>query len=187
MKKRVPKTFFTVPTTLQLAKRLLGCTFVQETPQGTIAGIITETEAYTEDDAASHSFCGKKTARNSAMFESGGHLYVYLTYGIHHCVNIVSEKEGIGCAVLIRAVEPQEGVDLLRRNRAGRNDHMLTNGPGKLCQAFGITLQHDGIDLTDAQSSIYITERTTVPSGITAMPRIGISKAKGKLWRFLLH
>ena len=185
MGKRLPKTFFNA-TTLLLAKKLLGCTLVRETPQGIMAGVITETEAYTESDEASHSFGGRKTKRNRVMFMSSGHLYVYFIYGVYHCLNIVSEREGKGCAVLIRSIVPKEGVELLRGNRVGRKENDLTNGPGKLCRALDITLEHNGTDVTNNESPIYLINRKTIPFAVKSTPRIGISKAKGKLWRFVV-
>lgn len=173
-------------TTLQLAENLLGCVLVRETPRGRMAGVIVETEAYTENDAAAHSFGGKRTVRNEVMFKRCGYLYVYFTYGVHHCLNVVSEREGKGCAVLIRAIKPMEGAALMRINRGNKRDSDLTNGPGKLCQALAITLKHNGTDLTDAQSPIYLLDREAGSPVIKRTPRIGISRAKDKLWRFVV-
>ena len=159
---------------------------VRETKAGKTAGIISETEAYTEDDPASHSFNGKQTKRNKAMFADGGNVYVYTSYGIHHCLNIVSEKSGKGSAVLIRAVLPIAGIDLMRKNRNNKEDSILTNGPGKLCQAFNISLADNGIDMTDKKAPLYILPRQKEPTTIKATPRIGITKATTKKWRFLL-
>ena len=184
MKNRLPREFFTIATP-HLAKKLLGCMLVRETPQGIITGVITETEAYTEDDEASHSFGGRKTKRNEAMFMNGGHLYVYFIYGTYHCLNIVSEKEGRGSAVLIRSIVPEEGIELLQNNCISKRDDGLTNGPGKLCRALGITLKHNGIDITDDKSPIYLVNRKAVPFVIRSTPRVGISKAKNTLWRFI--
>ena len=153
-----------------------------------MAGIISETEAYTEDDAASHAYRGRRTKRNEMMFADGGHAYVYTSYGIHHCLNIVSEREGTGCAVLIRAVIPTEGIEKMRHNRNDKLDAILANGPGKLCQALNITLADNGTDLTDKESPLYILPRQQQSTTITikATPRIGITKATTKKWRFLL-
>ena len=186
MGKRLPRSFFR-ESTPQVAKNLLGCVLVRETAQeGRIAGIITETEAYTEEDEAAHSFGGKVTLRNRVMFEDAGHLYVYFTYGMHYCMNVVSEAEGRGCAVLIRSVEPTHGTDIIRRNRGGRKDCELTDGPGKICQAFGITAKHNGIDMIKERSPLFLLEGGGYVSGFKAMPRIGISKAKNTLWRFVM-
>ena len=184
MNDRLQRNFFTIPT-LQLAKNLLGCVFVRETEQGQLAGIITETEAYTESDPASHAYKGRQTKRNTAMFANGGYLYVYVSYGIHHCLNIVSEHAGKGCAVLIRAVQPTAGITTMQKNRDNKRVAALTDGPGKLCQAFNISLEHNGIDMVDIQSPIYITKRKDKPI-IAAKKRVGITKGQEKLWRFVL-
>ena len=183
MEERVARDFFTVPT-MQLAKKLLGCVLVRQLPGSVLAGSIIETEAYTEDDPAAHSFGGKRTKRNEVMFAEGGHLYVYTSYGIHQCMNIVSEHEGRGCAVLIRALKPIQGINILRKNRGNREDTNMTNGPGKVCQAFGITMEQNGMDITDTQSAIYIRAGNKTPNSI-ATERIGISKGKNRKWRFL--
>lgn len=186
--KRLGKSFFRKQT-IQLARALLGCTFVYEHNIGTLAGIILETEAYTERDEASHTFGGRKTHKNEAMFSDGGHLYVYFTYGMHHCMNIVSEQEGFGSAVLLRALHPRTGLDIMARHRGciGTEKVGLTDGPGKLCQAFDITRNQSGIDLTDARSPIYLLPRQRRPRSIQRTPRIGISRAKEKLWRFRIE
>ena len=187
---RIGAEFFTGMTTLQAAKELLGCLLTVKVDDTTVIGRIIETEAYSQDDAASHSFGGRKTNKNSVMFKSAGHLYVYFTYGMHYCMNIVTEREGRGCAVLIRAVEPVEGIEIMRGNRhaaSGKKiqDRDLTNGPAKVCQAFGIHKEHNGSDLTNRNSLIHLIRRTgTVPKH-TRTPRIGISREKEKLWRFV--
>ena len=185
MNNRLPRAFFTIPTA-HLAKELLGCTIVRETKAGQIAGMIIETEAYTESDTASHSFDGKRTKRNEMMFADGGYTYVYLSYGIHHCLNIVSERKGQGCAVLIRAVMPTKGITLMQKNRGGKKGNVVTNGPGKVCQAFEIALAENGTDLTDRKSTLYILPKKKKRLSIRATQRIGITKAKDKKWRFLL-
>ena len=177
--------FFTVPT-VRLARDLLGCIMVRETILGQMAGMITETEAYTENDPASHSFDGRRTKRNEMMFIDGGYAYVYLSYGIHHCLNIVSECAGKGCAVLIRAIVPVQGITLMQENRGNKKSDVLTNGPGKVCQALGITLADNGVDMTDKKSSLYLLPKKNKQINIRATTRIGISKAQDKKWRFLL-
>ena len=185
MNSRLSRAFFTIPT-VRLAKELLGCTVVRNTPSGQMAGIIIETEAYTEDDPASHAFNGKRTKRNEMMFADAGLAYVYVSYGIHHCLNIVSECEGRGCAVLIRAITPVRGITLMQKNRGNKKDTALTNGPGKVCQAFGITLTDNGTDITDKKSSLYLLPKKREYQNITATTRVGISKAQNKKWRFLI-
>ena len=189
MKKRLTKSFFTNQTTLQLAKNLLGCVLVHETPAGRIAGYIYETEAYTETDEASHSYGGRKTRKNETMFREGGHLYVYFTYGMHHCANIVAGREGKGNAVLIRSVFLTEGINHARHNRKNNTptkDTALTDGPAKICQAFTITAENNGIDLTDPRGKIYIQKGEKLSQKIQRTPRIGISKGKDKKWRFVI-
>ncbi|MGB5529392.1 MAG: DNA-3-methyladenine glycosylase, partial [Ignavibacteriaceae bacterium] len=137
---------------LQVAKDLLGKIFVKYSTGKLLAGKIVEVEAYHGDfDQAAHSYSGI-TKRTEIMFEEGGYLYVYFTYGVHHCCNIVTGKKGQGTAVLIRALEPVNGINIMIKNRFGRklkNENEifnLTSGPGKVCQAFGIDRTHSGID-----------------------------------------
>jgi DNA-3-methyladenine glycosylase len=155
------------------------------TPDGvTVAGRIVETEAYTADDAASHSYRGM-TSRNAVMFGPPGHLYVYLSYGMHACANVVTGGGGDGQAVLLRAVEPVEGIEHMRRRRPGRDDRRLADGPGKLCLAMGITLSDDGIDLCSPASPIGIVDDGVAPPARPRIgPRVGITKAVEVPWRF---
>jgi DNA-3-methyladenine glycosylase len=148
-----------------------------------VSGRIVETEAYMRSDPASHSFNGP-TTRNAVMFGSPGRLYVYLSYGIHCCANVVSGAEGDGQAVLLRAVAPVDGLDAIRSRRAGRPDRDLANGPGKLCEALGITLADDGAALTDPSSPIRIVDDATTPPDLIVGPRIGITKGVDTPWRF---
>jgi DNA-3-methyladenine glycosylase len=164
-----------------VAPELLGKLLSVDCEGGVVSGRIVETEAYTQDDPASHSFRGP-TARNAAMFGPAGHLYVYRSYGIHWCANVVVGADGDGQAVLLRAVEPVEGIDTMLRRR-GRAP--LADGPGKLCQAFGITGNDDGADLTIVESSIRIVDDGTAPPDDPVIgPRIGISKAVDTPWRW---
>jgi DNA-3-methyladenine glycosylase len=144
-----------------------------------VAGRIVETEAYTADDPASHSFRGP-TQRNAVMFGPAGHLYVYRSYGIHWCANVVTGAEGDGQAVLLRAVDPVEGADEMLRRR-GRTP--LADGPGKLCQAFGLTGDDDGADLC-SHGPIRILDGGVGPVESVAGPRIGITRAVDTPWRF---
>jgi DNA-3-methyladenine glycosylase len=150
----------------------------------TTAGRVVETEAYREDDPASHSFRGR-TARTAVMFGPPGHLYVYLSYGVHRCVNVVAGPDGCGAAVLIRAVSPTAGLEVMRARRGGRRDVELTNGPGKVCQALGIQLRHDGTAHTAARGEIRLADDGVAPPSRPLVgPRIGISKAVDVPWRF---
>lgn len=147
----------------------------------TCSGRIIETEAYMPDDPASHTFNGK-TTRNAVMFGPAGHLYVYLSYGIHQCANVVTGPVGSGQAVLVRAVQPVAGVSTMERRR-GRSGRDLVNGPGKLCQALGISAIHNGLDLVSGPV-IRIVDDGTVVSEVIAGPRVGIRKGVDTPWRF---
>lgn len=186
---RLPGRFYLRPT-LRVARDLLGCYLVHESRGGTTAGRIVEVEAYLgERDPASHAWRGR-TPRNSAMFLTGGHLYVYFTYGMHYCANVVTESEGRGRAVLLRALEPVEGVELMRRRRRragmGATSEDLTNGPARLCRAMGISRRDNGRDLRT--SGLYIARAIGAGRRETVIPatRIGISRARHHRWRFLL-
>jgi DNA-3-methyladenine glycosylase len=151
---------------------------------GPVVARITETEAYVRGDPASHSF-GGVTARNQVMFGPPGRLYVYLSYGIHVCANVVTGVEGDGQAVLLRAAVPVTGLDIVRERRHGRPDHRLADGPGKLCAALGIMLGDNGVDLTATGSSIrLVDDGTPPPNEPLAGRRVGISKAVETPWRF---
>jgi DNA-3-methyladenine glycosylase len=159
---------------------MLGKLLVVERGGVRVAGQITETEAYTADDPASHSHRGP-TPRNAAMFGPAGHLYVYRSYGIHWCANVVTGPDGDGQAVLVRAVEPVDGADEMLRCR-GRTP--LADGPGKLCQALGIDGDDNGVDLCGAGPIRVIDDGVIVPSNPIVGPRIGISKGVDTPWRF---
>lgn len=165
---------------VRAAPRLLGCRLVSEIEGRRAVVEIAEVEAYREDDPASHSFAGP-TRRNRTMFGRGGLLYVYRSYGVHWCANVVTGPEGKGAAVLLRGGVPIEGEELMRARR-GRDDH-LVDGPGKLCQALGITGEHDGVDLL-AGGPLRL-EPGPPPRRVVVTPRVGISKAKEKPWRFV--
>jgi len=173
-------------SSLEAAPLLLGWTLSRQTKQGVIKLKIVETEAYHQADPASHSFRGL-TPRTAPMFQAGGHLYVYFTYGMHYCVNIVTGPAGTGEGVLLRAAEPLEGVDIMRANRGTDNITNLTNGPGKLAQALGIfDTSLSGKILN--RSSILLEEpsRQVSAGDIVAGPRIGIRQAAEQPWRFYI-
>lgn len=166
------------------ASELLGKLLTAATGPTTVVGRIVETEAYTADDEASHSFRGE-TPRNRVMFGPPGRLYVYRSYGLHWCANVVTGAAGDAQAVLLRAVELVDGIDVARERRGGRADRDLTNGPGKLCQALGIDGRHDGVDLTASASPIRIVDDGTPPPSVPLVgPRVGITKAVDVPWRF---
>ncbi|MFP4644354.1 MAG: DNA-3-methyladenine glycosylase [Spirochaetales bacterium] len=182
--------------TVEAARLLLGHVLVRRGPGEQVrAGRIVETEAYTFDDPASHSYRGP-TSRNRSMFSSPGTAYVYLIYGIHCCLNVVTAEEGRGEAVLIRAVEPIEGLEAMRAARAVSRATMLCSGPGKLCRAFSLDRSFDGTDLLagdtlqaseqPARARLMIAAERFEPAGsIIATPRIGIRKAADLPRRFL--
>jgi DNA-3-methyladenine glycosylase len=168
-----------------MAKRLLGCHLNRTFAHQKVVCMIVETEAYDELDPASHSYRGI-TPRNSVMFEEAGHLYVYLSYGIHRCMNIVTGPEGHASATLIRAVEPENGLELIKANRPNvRKEKMLTNGPGKLCEALAIGLECNGHDLTKEPITLSLDE-PLAPSQIAVSTRIGITRAMDRKWRFYI-
>ena len=165
-----------------VAPELLNKVLRVERDDGVTLGRIIETEAYLPDDPASHTFNGR-TERNHVMFGPAGHLYVYLSYGIHRCANVVTGPAGSGQAVLLRAVTPIGGIDLMRTRR-GRPDRELSDGPGKLCQALGIDLQHDGVDLLGGSGISIDDDGLAPPRSPLVGSRIGISKAVDAPLRF---
>jgi len=176
---------------LDVARSLLGKILVKASGDKILAGKIVEVEAYHGDsDEAAHSY-GGITKRNEIMFEAGGYLYVYFTYGAHHCCNVVTGKRGQGTAVLIRAVEPITGINKMIRNRFGRkltNDKEifnLTSGPGKVCQAFKFDRTHSGTDLCGKE--IFILDGEKIKSkDIGVSKRIGITRSVDLPWRFFI-
>ncbi|MDR2256066.1 MAG: DNA-3-methyladenine glycosylase [Arthrobacter sp.] len=158
----------------EAARRLLGCELERTLGPDTLRVKIVETEAYSQDDPASHTFNGR-TPRNAAMFLSAGHAYVYLSYGIHSCLNIVVGREGVGEGVLLRAAEPLEGLETMRRLR-GQDGRALTNGPGKLGQALGIEVGMSGHDVALPPLRL-IAREPLAPERVVVTTRIGISKA----------
>ena len=180
--KVLPRKFYTNDTK-QVAKDLLGKTLVRKIGNQVLSGIIIETEAYKgKNDPASHA-SRKKTERNKIMFGEVGRAYVYFTYGMHYCFNVVAkkEKDEYG-AVLIRAIQPQQGIKHMVKNRKTDVISNLTNGPGKLTQAMQITLKQYDLDLTK-KSSLFIIDGKK-PNKIIAKPRVGIKIGVDKLWNF---
>jgi DNA-3-methyladenine glycosylase len=169
---------------VEAAKRLLGCRLVCETGEGPVSGLIVETEAYHQTDAASHSYKGK-TPRTEVMFGPAGRAYVYFTYGMHYCMNIVTGAEGEGSAVLIRALQPLTGMEHMRAKRPGIADTQLTNGPAKLCKALGIDRSYNGHDISRKPLRLII-DTPVLQSDITTATRIGISRDTDRPWRFYI-
>lgn len=191
----LPRSFYLLPT-LEVARRLLGKILIHVSPQGRTSGRIVETEAYLQDDPACHAVfkqgCAgqdqwviRKTKRNKTMFGPPGHAYVYFSYGNHCCLNVVTQPEHIPEAVLIRAVEPLEGISLMQRRRRTGDLTLLAAGPGRLTEAMGITLALDGSDMT--RPPLWIADAPDVPNHqIEATPRIGIRHAADRPWRFII-
>lgn len=170
--------------TVTVAEKLLGKTLVYQGQKGVVSGIINETEAYTQDDEASHSYRGRKTKRNQPMFLSGGHIYMYLIYGMYYCFNIVTEEAGRGCAVLIRGIVPALGLDIMRQNRQKiDSEKNLANGPGKLVLAMQIPPSYNGQSILN-NDTISITDNERSVTDIQRTGRIGITKGIEKKWRF---
>ena len=203
-----PKQFYAAHGTLELARRLLGCEFVHASAIGTTAGIIVETEGYLADDPGSHAF-RRKTARNAAMFGPAGTLYAYQIYNHYTCINVVSEREGIGEAVLIRALEPTIGIDLMvrRRNEAFQRGFAryrdktvdastpaglrgLANGPAKLTIAMGMTIEeHNASSLSGGAVFIRPAKAQGRGEGVHAIvttTRIGLSQGAELAYRYYL-
>lgn len=180
----LPRTFYSQPTT-DVARELIGKTLARRTAEGVTAGVIVEVEAYVAAvDPAAHAYRGL-TRRNQSMFGPPGHAYVYFIYGMHVCLNVVTEPAGEAAAVLIRAVEPKEGLNLMRRRRGAHvSDRDLCRGPGRLCQAFAIGLDLDGTDLAGPSLWIAHTPEQGHARQIAISPRIGITRATDLPWRF---
>jgi DNA-3-methyladenine glycosylase len=187
----VPRAFYEGSPDL-VARNLLGKLLVRTgLPAEKMAGRIVEVEAYFgEGDPAAHSFAGK-TARNAVTFGPPGHAYVYFVYGMHYCLNVSCEPEGRAGCILLRALEPLEGLPAMQRARrltpSAKSDRLLTSGPARLCQAFGVTrLRDNGADFTSPASTLQIQDDGFVAGDILVTPRIGITKAAERPARFLL-
>src|SRR5437899_5863904 len=186
----LPRSFYQ-PSAKVVAGQLLGHWLIRNTPAGPCGGVIVETEAYLRDDPACHGFPGP-TARNRVLFGRPGHGYVYLIYGYHFCANAVCRPTGVAEAVLIRAIEPTLGQELLRRQRLVTDVRNLTNGPAKLCEAMQIDRSLDGIDLCDSGSALFIASNPRVEEfrkefgPMITTPRIGITRAAALSLRFFL-
>ena len=166
----------------QVAVDLLGCLLVHEAPAGITSGVVVETEAYRPEDPACHAYKGP-TMRNRNIFGRPGIAYVYLSYGIHKLFNAVCEAEGVGSAVLIRALRPLDGQDLMEERRGRKRD--LCNGPGRLTQALGVSLATDGSDLTTGD--LYLAPGDPPAGEIFSTTRIGISRGTELPWRYLVE
>ncbi len=193
MAKRLPRDFFAQPT-VKVARQLLGCVLVRiEKTNGhsqRVSGIITETEAYCgEEDLGCHAKAGR-TKRTAVMYGPPGHAYIYFTYGNHWLFNCITQAEGEPHAVLIRAIQPLDGLDLIAKRRRGQPEARWTDGPGKLTKALALDGKYNGTDLTASKAIIFIEAGKPIPDSlVTIGPRIGLYTVPepwiSKPWRFL--
>lgn len=191
---RLPLSFYEAYDTRSLAQKLLGCELVHNSPDGTTSGIIVETEAYLQDDPACHAY-QKRTARTEPMYGVPGTIYVYLIYGMYQCFNIVSREEGCGEAVLVRALEPKEGIELMEMRRQNSKRvglqrpvslRELCRGPGKLVLPMGIDRAvHNGLSLTD--SNLYLKPSLQDGIEVDVSKRIGITQGADLLYRYSIR
>ena len=198
--KPLARDFYLRPT-IEVARRLLGKLLVHDESEGPTCGYIVETEAYLAGDPACHAvlrqggrWVTKMTARNRQMFGPPGHAYVYLIYGVHHCLNVVTQEPGVAEAVLIRAVEPVAGIVLMRMRRGINpsaplgtgDDRNLTSGPAKVAQAFAIDITVNGADVTSGPLRIE-TGREVRDDQVEARPRVGVKAGCEQPWRFVIR
>jgi DNA-3-methyladenine glycosylase len=191
-RRKLPRRFYTRDDTLLIARQLLGQRLVVPTTDGIrVSGRIVETEAYlAPEDRASHAFGNRRTPRTETMFGKGGTAYVYFIYGMYYQFNVVTNIEAIPHAVLVRAVEPLEGIEVMRARRPVKDKRNLTSGPGKLCAAMGIDRGYNRADLLGDSVWIEEAERSIAESEIASGPRIGIDYAGEyvtKPWRFWIR
>ena len=182
------RSFYARPSPV-VAPDLIGRLLVRTLPSGLLVGRIIECEAYQEDDPASHSYRGR-TARAEVMFGPPGHLYVYFTYGMHFCMNVVTGRDGEGSAVLLRAAEPIEGLDRMALARGladGSDPRQLCSGPARLTQSFGIDRDHNGTDLVGAAELFLARGRRARDGDVARSRRVGIAVARERPWRFFLQ
>ncbi len=181
----LPRSFYTRDT-LTVARELLAKHLVRRVGESELVGRIVEVEAYGgADDPASHAYRGM-TSRNQVMFGKGGFAYVYFTYGKHYCFNVTTEKEGVPGAVLLRALQPVSGIEMMQKNRERKRLRDLTNGPGKLTQAISITKEQNGFDLTRSRELFVCKPRVKEDFEVVSARRVGIRVGVEKPWRFYI-
>lgn len=184
----IPVSFYSRPT-LKVLENLIGKVLVRKSEEGMSSGVIVEAEAYTgEDDPASYAFSGR-TKRSEIMYGPPGRAFIHFTYGMHHMLNLVTEREEFPAAILIRALEPSEGISLMKKRRQTEELINLCSGPAKICQAFGIDRSHNGVSVFSSRSPLFIKEgerREKRKEELIWTSRIGIGEGKDRLWRAYL-
>jgi DNA-3-methyladenine glycosylase len=184
----LPVSFYSRPT-LKVLEDLIGKVLVRKSEEGLTSGVIVEAEAYTgEDDPASYAFIGR-TKRSEIMYGPPGRAFIHFTYGMHHMLNLVTEKKEFPAAILIRALEPHEGISLMKKRRQTEEPFNLCSGPAKICQALGIDRSYNGVSLSSSRSPIFIKEgekKEKRKEELIWTSRIGISEGKERLWRAYL-
>lgn len=179
---KLPRSFYN-RSTLVVAEELLGKHLVWVQRRARLSGKIVEVEAYIgEDDPACHAAPGP-TARNTVMYGPPGHAYIYFIYGMYHCLNIVTERKGFPAAVLIRALEPLEGLEKMIGHSPRTPHNLLLSGPGRLCRSLGLTTVHSGLDMLGGR--LFVEDSGDTVSQVTRTPRVGIRKGADRLWRFV--
>ena len=182
--RRLPRSFFARPSTV-VAPDLLGRVIVRTLADGTrLAARLVEVEAYEQGDPASHSYKGRPTARTEVMFGPPGRLYVYFTYGQHFCSNVVTAPDGVGSAVLLRAAEPLQGLEVMTANRGMDDARSLCSGPARLTQALGIGRADNGTDLVKNPSLFLLSGTPLEPHAIARSTRVGVNVGGERPWRF---
>jgi DNA-3-methyladenine glycosylase len=179
--KKLARSFYERPT-LKIGPDLIGKYIVFRSPDGKLSARIVEVEAYVgQEDPACHAARGQ-TPRNRVMFGPGGFSYIYFIYGMYNCLNFVTELEGKPAALLLRAAEPSQGLDMMRQNSPRKKDIDLLSGPGKFCRSFGLTRKQNGLDLTG--NVLWIEDRHETPANVVRTKRIGINVGVDLPWRF---
>ena len=182
--RRLPRSFFGRPSTV-VAPELLGRVLVRVLPDGTrLAARLVEVEAYEQGDPASHSYRGRATRRTEVMFGAPGRLYVYFTYGVHFCSNVVTGPDGYGSAVLLRAAEPLDGFEAMAANRGTDRLRLLCSGPARLTQAFGIGRDDNGADLVKDPGLFLLAGSPLAPRTVVRSTRVGVNVGVERRWRF---
>ena len=183
MNKKLPRSFYDRPT-LEVARDLLGKQIIQRSEAGRLSARIVEVEAYVgQDDPACHA-AGSLTERNRFMFGKPGFSYVYFIYGMYYCFNLVTERKGFPAAVLLRAAEPVSGLEIMRSRSPKGGVEAILSGPGKFCRAFGLTMDHTGLDLTD--DTLFLRDSAAEVGTIVTTNRIGVKKGDELPYRFYL-